>query len=263
MPEMPEVEAVCRKLRAEAVGRRIRAVKISRCATPAVAELAAGKSIKAVDRKGKHILIRLSGSITVHVHLRMTGNLFWVPDHRFHTARARVVFELSDLSGVIYEDPRALGKLHAAPSDEVDEGLGEIGPEPLTPEFTWARFHETARASRQPAKLFLMDQTKVAGLGNIYAAEALFRAKVNPKRSMCRIGKPKLESLFGAILEVLGDAVQSAERAYSGPGEFGEAESFPLAVYDREGEACDVCGRTVRRIRQGGRSTYYCPSCQR
>ena len=268
MPELPEVEAVCRKLRGTVVGFGIVAVEARRCAAASVAELAVGRRITAVDRRAKHILVRLSDGYTLHVHLRMTGNLFAIPDVRLHGAGARVVFELSAPNrkvgpGMIYADPRALGRLEIVETAVIDAAMAELGPEPLGTEFTSAAFAASARASRQPAKLFLMDQTKVAGLGNIYVAEALFRAGIDPRKPLARLKRPRLDRLHGEIVSMVEDAIQSACRAYAGPGTFSEAEEFPLAVYGRESEPCQGCSGLIQRIAQGGRSTYYCPKCQK
>jgi formamidopyrimidine-DNA glycosylase len=222
-----------------------------------------GRRIEAVERAAKHILLRISGGVTIHVHLRMSGNLIAVPDHRFTGVAARVWFALDDGGGIVLEDPRALARVEAAETAEIDKKLGRLGVEPLSVEFTFECFAAMAKRSRKPAKLFLMDQTHVAGLGNIYAAEALFEARVNPCKSMQRLSVAKLRRLHRAIVNVITRAVQSAIVAYSRPGESGEAEEFLLAVYGREGERCMACRRTIRRIPQGGRSTYYCPGCQR
>jgi formamidopyrimidine-DNA glycosylase len=263
VPELPEVEAVCRKLRASVIGATIRSAVVRRCATESVARLAPGHKILAVDRRAKHILVRLSGGYTLHVHLRMTGNLFAIPDWRMHSAGARVIFELSGKAGIVYEDPRALGRLAVIETTTVDHAMSKLGPEPLSDAFDLETFIATARASKLPAKLFLMDQRKVAGLGNIYAAEALHRARIDPRKPLTRLKQPRLARLYGEIVQILEDAVQSASRAYAGPGAFSEAEEFPLSVYGREGEPCGTCGAPVRRIAQGGRSTYFCARCQK
>lgn len=264
MPELPEVEAVCRKLRERVPGETIVSAAVFRCAPAALNEAASGRTITAVDRLGKHILMRLDGGVTIHTHLRMTGNLFAIPDHRLHGAGARVVLRLRSGAGIVYEDPRALGRMIPEETSVIDRKLGEeLGPDPLSEAFTRHWFAAEARSSRQPVKQFLMDQTRVAGLGNIYAAEALFRAGIDPRKAASRLGAVRLERLRGEIVAVLTDALQSAVFAYGGPGKFAEAESFPIAVYGREGEACGRCGRAIRRIAQGGRSTYFCPGCQR
>ncbi|MEP7362208.1 MAG: bifunctional DNA-formamidopyrimidine glycosylase/DNA-(apurinic or apyrimidinic site) lyase [Acidobacteriota bacterium] len=264
MPELPEVEAVVRRLRDRVVGSRIRSVTAWRCATPEVEELAPGHAIQAVERRAKHILIRLSGGLTLHTHLRMTGNLYAIPDARMHAAGARVVIALKGGAGIVFEDSRALGKMAVRQTSDLNTELEEtLGPEPLSDAFTAQQFVDSARASRQPAKLFLMDQRRVAGLGNIYVAEILFRAKVDPRKQIGRLKRARLERLHAQIVGVMRDAVESAWIAYGVPGQFSEGEMFDCQVYDREGQPCLVCGKPIRRLPQGGRSTYFCASCQR
>jgi len=194
----------------------------------------------------------------------MSGNLFVISDWRLHTSRARVVFELHDGSGLVYEDARALGKVDLVPTKKFFEQLDStLGPEPLEDTFTTELFVEMARRSRQPAKLFLMDQRRVAGLGNIYAAEALYAARIDPRKRIGRLRLPRLKALHAAIVRVLRDAVESAWNAYSVPAVWTEGETFECQVYGREGQPCRACGKPIRRIPQGGRSTYFCPNCQR
>lgn len=266
MPELPEVEAVCRRLRTDAAGRQVIRMKIERpgIARPQepaeIEEQITGRSLDSVERRGKNIFLHFSGSRSLHVHLRMTGNLYVIPDVRFRIATARAWFELEGGRGLIFEDPRALGRIRLC---DPDETLAEIGVEPLSDAFTPDHLCRAAAHSRQPAKLFLMDQRHVAGLGNIYAAEALFRAGISPLKPMSNLRRQRVEGLHAAIVEVLREGLESAVLAYARPGVFHEGESFPCAVYDREGEPCRRCGRKIRRIAQGGRSTYYCPGCQR
>lgn len=263
MPELPEVEAVVRKLRPQVQGRRITAFGQFRQTTARDAQLAIGKTIDDVSRRGKHILIRLSGGLIMRVHLKMTGNLTVIPDARLRPATVRAWFDFEDGSAMVLDDPRALGRVSLHPIAALDEMFAALGPEPLTPAFTLAGFADAAARSRKPSKLFLMDQQAVTGLGNIYAAEALFLAGIHPKRQARRIARHRLESLHTAIVDVLRVALDSAIRAYSAPGGFTEGENFPVAVYGREGESCSRCGRLIKRIPQAGRSTYFCPGCQR
>jgi len=265
MPELPEVEAVCRKLRKEAVGGVIAEVEVLRLRSvhpqsPDALEQAVGRSIRAVERRGKNILLHLSGGYTLRVHLRMTGNLFVIPDARFYSARVRVNFRFRDGRGLVFEDFRALGSVTIHEQVELDKLLKKIGIEPLSTEFTVARLLEMAKKSNKPAKIFLMDQQHIAGIGNMYAAEALFRARVNPKRPIRGVRKDKMQVLHEALLSVLREAMKDAVRSYSKPGSYGEME---FLVYGRKGEPCKVCRRKIARIVQGGRSTYYCPRCQR
>jgi formamidopyrimidine-DNA glycosylase len=268
MPELPEVETVCRNLRAAAAGARILQLRLERpgIARPqtvdAVEQAAAGRTLERIERRGKNILLHLDNDTILHIHLRMTGNLYVVPDVRFRPVSVRAWCELEGGRGILFDDPRALGRIHIHPASAIDEVLG-VGVEPLSDAFTAGLFQQLAAGSRQPAKLFLMDQRHIAGLGNIYAAEALFRARVNPEKPIGAVQKAKLRALHQAIRDVLEEAVASALLAYATPGRFNEAEEFPCAVYDREGEPCTRCRRAIRRIPQGGRSTYYCPGCQR
>ena len=228
----------------------------------AIEKQLAGAKITNVRRIGKHILVDLDARRTLHVHLRMTGNLYTIPDIRFLTATTRAWIELQNGSGIVFDDPRALGKMQVHPTSDLESALAStVGPEPH--EITAAEFAALAKRTRKPAKLLLMDQTKIAGLGNIYAAEALFEAKLDPAKLASTISKPKLERLHAIIVKMLEDAKESAYRAYTEPGYFAEGESFPVQVYDREGQPCYACQRPIKRMPQGGRSTYYCSGCQR
>jgi formamidopyrimidine-DNA glycosylase len=259
MPELPEVEAVCRRLRRDALHAEVASVKILRpnVTRPQLAgtveKRAAGRSIEAIRRRGKNILIDLSGPEVLHIHLRMTGNLLVIPDARFHSAYTRAIFAFTDGRALVFDDPRLLGKIWIG-----EERLGRIGREPLDPSFTVGVFEAIAKKSRKPAKLFLLDQTQVAGVGNIYAAEALFRARIDPRRALSGVSKARRAALHAAIIDVLTEAVAESDRVYNAPG-----DDFPSDVYGREGEPCHRCGALIRRIPQGSRSTYFCPSCQK
>ncbi|MCX6624530.1 MAG: DNA-formamidopyrimidine glycosylase, partial [Acidobacteria bacterium] len=250
MPELPEVEAVRQRVWREARGAEILAVTLLRPMTahpqdPLLLQReAAGRTIIDVERRAKNLLLRLSGGVTIRIHLRMTGNLYVVPDVRFRPATVRAWFELKGGAGLLFDDPRALGRMTLHTDAELETLLSELGPEPLSPEFTVEVLAGRAAQSRKPAKLFLMDQTEVAGLGNIYAAEALFRARIHPLRAMRSLRRPKVTALHAAIVDILRDAVQSACTTYAHPGRLLEAEAFQPSVYDREGQACFVCRRT-------------------
>jgi formamidopyrimidine-DNA glycosylase len=266
MPELPEVEAVCRKLRKEAAGTVIAEAKVmkprsSRGQHTAELDLAAGRKIVTIERRGKNIVVHLSGGYALRVHLMMTGNLFVIPDARLHSARVRVHFRLQDGRGLVFEDARILGNVSLYTEDALEKALAKIGIEPLSKAFTVEKLVEMAKRSRLPAKLYLMDQHRIAGIGNMYAAEALFRARINPKQPMNAVKPAKLKALHQAIIDVLKEAIKAAVRSYSKPGSYGEDMDFN--VYGRKGKPCHACGKPIARIEQGGRSTYYCPHCQR
>lgn len=269
MPELPEVEAVTRNLRSMALGAVITGGGVYRPGvvhpqTPRrVLGGVRGRRIDACERRGKNILVHLDNGHFLRIHLRMTGNVAVLPDFRLRPATARWWLEFEDGRGMILDDPRALGRVTLHAPAEMEALFADLGPEPFSDAFTERHFLEAARRTPKPAKIFLMDQKAVVGLGNIYAAEALFQARVNPARPVRDVSAVKLKALYRAIVEVLGVAVDSAITAYTRPGGFEEGELFPVAVYGREGEPCPACGTRVRRMPQGGRSTYYCPHCQK
>ena len=267
MPELPEVEAVCQVARRALRGRRIVSAQVLRgrvCAPQTAEEFARAvtrRQFRAVERRGKNILIHLDG-VTLWVHLRMTGNLYAIADTRLRPASVAAYLVLDNGRSLVFDDPRGLGVMRAIETERLARALGPIGIDPLAPEFTPERFVALARSSRAAIKLFLMDQRRVAGLGNIYAAEALYRARVDPRSIGARLSPARLRSLHAAIVAVLSDAIESASLAYQRPGGFAEAEAFAPAVYGREGLRCRRCRERIRRIQQGGRSTYFCPGCQ-
>lgn len=263
MPELPEVEAVRRKLERDVAGAIIAAAHLVRRPNPTVAARLRGRRIERVARRGKNLLLELSGGAVLRVHLGMTGNLYAIAEALRRPATTRAWLELEDGRALVLDDPRALGRLELLAGDEAGKLSSKLGLEPVSEEFTPERLARLARACRAPAKLFLMDQRRISGLGNIYAAEALFRAGIHPARPANRLSLRRIERLHAAIVEVLDIAIQSACNAYSGPGRFDAGETFPLAVYGREGLACPRCKRRIRRIKQAGRSTYFCPGCQR
>ena len=258
---------MCRRLRESVLGAAIVNARVLRVAVTrpqSISEVetgAVGARIDSVTRRGKHILIHLSNQTILHVHLRMTGNLYALADVRFRSVFVRAYFELHDGRALVFEDQRLLGKIHLLRADELDEVLEGLGPEPS--QMTPAEFAAQAKRARKLIKVFLMDQTRVSGLGNIYAAEALFRARMHPAKLASSLSLPRLRALHRVCVDVLAEAMDLVYPAYAEPGRYAEGESFPVNVYDREGEPCVVCATPIRRIPHGGRSTYFCPKCQR
>jgi formamidopyrimidine-DNA glycosylase len=261
MPELPEVEAVVRKLNQARPWEVIVSHGQYRPTTAQGLERAAGQRLAAVERRGKNIVLTFDSGDFLRVHLKMTGNLLVIPDARLRPATVRAWLGLRDGRGLVLNDPRALGRLTFHAAGELL--FQELGLEPFDPLFTPAYLAARAKATAKPIKLFLMEQTVVVGLGNIYAAEALFQAGIHPAKPAAEISAARLRRLHAAIVEVLTVAINSAVRAYEEPGRFSEGEDYPVAVYGREGEPCFRCQAVIRRIPQGGRSTYYCPRCQK
>ncbi len=263
MPELPEVEAVVRRLRRASPWALVASCGQFRPTTMVGAERAIGRRVEAVERRGKNIVVVLSGEAFLRVHLKMTGNFVVLPDVRLRPATARAWFALADGRGLVLDDPRALGRIKFHEAGERAALFAGLGPEPTDAAFTVAHLAGWARKTAKPVKLLLMEQRAVVGLGNIYAAEALFQAGIDPRKPSARIGPAKVRALHGAIVAVLRSALDSAVAAYSQPGGLTEGENFPVAVYGREGEPCFRCAGVIGRIPQGGRSTYFCPRCQK
>lgn len=255
VPELPEVERAVVALRRHIVGRSITSIEVhhpslARRLGDAGRQSLVGARITAVRRRGKHQLIDLDDGRVLQAHFRMTGD--WVAGPEALTALyPRATFRLDDDSIVVLDDPRALSSLtvHAAGHDPV----AGVGPEADDPSIDAGWLRERFARRTASIKQVLLDQSVMAGIGNIYAAESLWRARINPRRAARRLALPDLRRLLAAIRAVLKKA--SGTRYSDGGGRF--------EVYDREGKPCRRCRSPIRRIVQGARSTYYCPTCQR
>lgn len=276
MPELPEVEHVVRALRRAILGREIVANEIRLPKLISPSSLSAfnrkikNSTIQGVNRRGKFILIELDSNRVLVVHLRMTGKfLILTPDDAL-PPHAHAIFYLDDERRLVFRDQRQFGvmKLVARSRLGRTKGIIELAPEPFSDDFSVAYLKETLARSRRTLKTLLLDQTRVLGLGNIYAAEALFRSGVNPFKSASELSPRRVKRLHQAIRDVLRAAVSgsSASRInLENPNGFSYGEAFGKVwqVYEREGKACFRCGTRIRRMVEGGRSTYWCPRCQR
>jgi formamidopyrimidine-DNA glycosylase len=256
MPELPEVESAVRRLRKAVVGKTIVDASVlhpslKRRLSNARLRSVRGAKITSVDRRGKHQLMRLDDGRLLHAHFRMTGD--WTMDRadeplpRF----ARAYVALDDGTRVVLDDPRALSTfdLHAK-NAEPDLGLG---PEPSDSSLNADYLLNAFATRRGPIKPVLLDQKVIAGLGNIYAAESLWHAKISPLVPANGLSRTQLTALLRAMRKV----IKAATGAW-----YTDSDVSRLAVYDREGKACRRCGTTIERVVQAGRSTYYCPGCQ-
>ncbi len=267
MPELPEVEAVCRRLQKEVAGRTILRASINRPQVTkpqsprSFARKLAKRKIQRVERRAKNVLLHLDHGEALKVHLRMTGDLL-VTEEKDRSVSVRARLLLDDGRELIFRDSRLLGHMQLLDAAGLARLEGALGIEPLTAGFTPAFLWNALSRSRVPVKLFLMDQTRIAGLGNIWAAEALFQARIDPRRPANTLSKPEAARLRNRIVKTLEGAVESAYRDYTGPGRAREEEGFRAAVYRRSGLPCVRCRGKVQKIRQGGRTTYFCPHCQ-
>jgi len=272
MPELPEVETVRRQLEPELVGRRIERVtvldeRLTRPEAPRSVEKAvSGRKVEAVGRRGKYLLIELEGERTLAIHLRMTGNLLIGENGGLKHVRAR--FALDDGRQMLFTDIRRFGQAIVLDrGDQLEDYFAaRLGLEPLSGELTPERLLELAKDRKAPLKSFLLTQDRVAGIGNIYADEALWRARLHP---LSPAGSMKLEhaerlveGIVGALEAGLDHGGASIDDYLDARGERGSMQDEFL-VHTREGEAClRDDGGEIQRIVVGGRSTYFCPVCQ-
>ena len=276
MPELPEVELVARSLDRLVRGRRILAAELRRpgLAPDSTPEEFAGalrdRRIEGAARRGKHILIGLEGALVLLVHLRMTGRFLLLPEERELPKHTHAVFHLEDGRRLAFDDQRHFGlmKLAEAANLQQTKELRSLAPEPFSEDFTDEYLHSVLARSRRTLKETLLDQKKVTGLGNIYAAEVLFLARANPLSSAAAFSRRRVSRLRRAIVEVLAESIEHGSTMNVDPENidgsyYGGAYESRWRVYDREGEACVRCRARVRRVVQAGRSTYFCPRCQR
>jgi len=282
MPELPEVEVLTRHLRPLLRGKTIHGVAVRRAkvlrptSSREFRQTLLGTKFAGLSRRGKYLLFQLNGragtkGFKLLGHLGMTGRMFLARKQQPLPVHAAVVLDLGR-ENFIYEDTRYFGRL------TLDVSAAEkLGPEPLSGDFQPATFARALKRFRQAIKFKLLDQTLVAGIGNIYASEVLFRARISPKRAANRLTPEQVKRLWRAIREVLAEAIQGGSTV---PLNFGgnrsdelfyfgrapEASDYyeeQLRVYDREGQPCLNCRQPIRRMTQATRSTFYCPHCQR
>ena len=273
MPELPEVESVRRQLEPALVGRRFDRVAIddSRLVRPydpvAVAAELEGERVATVERRGKYLVVRFESGRVLLIHLRMTGNLLHGPRDEFQDLpHRRAVVTLDDGSDVAYRDVRRFGTWLLLEPEEAEPYLSaRVGDEPLDTLFTAARLGERLAGRRTSLKAALLDQRTLAGMGNIYVDEALWRARLNPLRSAAGLDRPELRRLHRGIRAALeyGLARQgSTLRDYRLPDGSGGSMQDEFRVYGRRDEPCDRCGTLIARTQVAGRTTWFCPTCQ-
>ncbi|MNS57634.1 Formamidopyrimidine-DNA glycosylase [compost metagenome] len=268
MPELPEVETTARELAPGAVGRRI--VAVERLDHPPMVEAPdlagfeaglVGRRIEAVSRRAKWILVHLEGGGTLAVHLRMTGVLRVTGPDEEPDRHTHLVLALDDGHRISFRDTRKFGRVRLLDS----EGLAALdaahGPEPLDDAFTSSRLAEALHGRKTRLKPLLLDQAIIAGIGNIYADEALFEAGLHPLRAADSLSAPDIDRLHAAIRGVLSGGVERKARYWEGAVRAHE-DFDAFAVYDRAGEPCRRCGTPIARMLVAQRGTHYCPTCQ-
>jgi len=282
MPELPEVETVRRRLLTCLPGLLVREVVVNDATVSAQSEsqlraLLAGRRVVGLRRRGKYLIVDLgavestragtpgpgAGPTTAVIHLRMTGQLLFRPGPADRPPR--FVWRLDPQTDLAFQDVRRFGRLWAFEPAAEDGFFAGMGPEPFGDAFSVAYLRRALEGRSAPLKSFLLDQRRIAGVGNIYADEALFRARLHPLRAAGSVGPREAQRLHAALLETLQAGIDhegsSIESFIDPAGQRGSFQEI-LSVYQRTGELCRVCGATVWRLEVGGRGTHYCPACQ-
>ncbi len=263
MPELPEVETTVRGLQ-DLAGSRIERVAVNDRRLHVPRERLVGRVLSRIERQGKYIVCGLSDGSSLRVHLRMSGRLVRLASQ---SERKYTRFSLLlDRGRLDFVDPRRLGTVEYSQ----DSLPASVGIDPTERAFTRQRLGGIVSGSRAPIKVLLMDQRRIAGIGNIYAAEALFAARIDPRRPGKSLSTKEIAAVHRAVRSVLAEAIgrlgttlgKSVSDYRQSSGESGGFQER-LHVYSRNREACHRCGTTIDRIKQGGRSTYFCPGCQR
>ncbi len=270
MPELPEVEVIRRGLASKLVGETITGVsrgdkRLRRQAEPGELESLAGRTVSRLSRRGKYLLVHLDQGQTLLVHLGMTGRLFFLTDSCPPLPHVHLVFLLRSGHKLVYQDVRRFGQVLLYPPGVTPPALEQVGLEPwsrrLTPE--WLA-QKTAKLKR-PIKNFLLDGRIIAGIGNIYASEALFATRIHPQTPVGRLSLQTWEALLKAIRRILHRAIRAGGTTIAN---FADCEgqsglfAVQLKVYGRAGEPCPVCQSSIERLVMAGRSTFFCPRCQ-
>jgi formamidopyrimidine-DNA glycosylase len=275
MPELPEVEIVARSLNSIVGGRVITSAELLRArlapdTTPKkFSKELRDASINFVHRRGKHVLFDLDNGRTLITHLRMSGK-FMLLDHDSIDPKFTHAVLYFDDSRLVFQDQRHFGLMKIVPTAKLHEAkeIAKLAPEPLGDKFTAEYLRTALKTSRRSLKEVLLDQTKICGLGNIYASEAMFLSGASPRIRANRLTKIKTAVLLENIRLVLSEAVELGSTLPVDPSDiagsiYGTGSDWEWRVYDREGEPCLTCSAPIARIVQSGRSTYFCKKCQR
>lgn len=273
MPEMPEVEQVRKTLAPHITGKKIVSVEVRLprlIKYPSAEEFAsrlAGRTITEVGRKGKYLVLHTDSNSKMIVHLRMTGALIAQSSNKEEPHYAKIKFVLTDGVTMWFTDIRTFGTLYlVTDNDYYIEGYETLGPEPLSSGFTADYLRPLAARSRRAVKSFILDQTVIAGLGNIYADECLALSKINPMRTAASLSAVEIEELCRAVNTVIAQGIKNRGTTFrdykDGEGNSGENQKY-LLVYGRGGKPCKCCGRPLTSAKVGGRGTTYCDFCQK
>lgn len=265
MPELPEVETIRLGLENNLVGKTFSNLEIlSPKSFIGDQKILMGKKIISISRKGKQIIIHLSDNYLLIIHLKMTGQLVFSAPNKY----TRLIFTFTDKSKLFFNDLRKFGWIRLIKAEELSDLQKNLGIDLLDKNFTLDYFFSELKKSKKPIKSVLLDQTKFAGIGNIYASEALFLARIYPLKPANEISSLKAKKLYSSILKVINESIKhggstARDKGYlQSTGKPGTHQNY-FRVYQREGDPCFGCKGIVKRIKISGRSTFYCPSCQK
>jgi formamidopyrimidine-DNA glycosylase len=272
MPELPEVEVIKEGLRKKLKNRVIKGINIifkgsiKNISPSLFGKRMQGRRFEKVSRRGKFLIFSLDDSSFLVIHLKMTGQLVYCSSREAIDKYACLVFTLDNNFQLRFMDMRRFGVVCLVEDLEEITLLAEMGPEPLENNFTPLCLKGILQGQKRKIKIVLLDQRIIAGLGNIYAMEALYQAGINPERRANRLTTSEIEALHGAIKDILKKAISSGGTSIdtyrNAEGKKGKFQ-YRLQVYQREGEPCHRCGATISQVKLSGRSTYFCPQCQK
>lgn len=272
MPELPEVETIARKLRKTIVGKRVARVQLSglplrKPVEKRFSQGLRGRTVLRIHRRGKYMILELVPRGFCLIHLGMSGRILFHQGSSMALKHTHAMIRFSDETELEYRDQRRFGWLalyEVSKLGQIPE-LRLLGVDPMSAQFTTQWLFGCLQASRRDIKSFLLDQRKIAGLGNIYVCESLFRAGIHPARHCCSLSEKETSELNSAICTVLKSALRHRGTSFSdfidSDGNPGENQKY-LGVYQREGDLCRRCSSKIRRLPQGGRSSFFCPRCQ-
>ncbi len=276
MPELPEVEHVTNALRGVVRGRTIEKAALLRqrlapdIKSAAFARKLAGATIGSINRRGKNILLDLDNGNTLIVHLRMSGRFYLLTSDDEDPKFSHAIFYLSNGQRLVFQDQRHFGLMKIVKTKDLHntKELSKLAPEPFSHEFSIEYLTSVLARSNKPIKEFLLDQTKVCGVGNIYASETLFLSGISPRKKAKSLRRESIAELHKNIPVIFNEAIDLTKTIIPDPiiigeGVYGAGSLMRWRVYDREGKECPECSSPIKRIRQGARSTYFCAKCQR
>ncbi len=284
MPELPEVETICRDLSKKILDKKIKSVvvkkpKLVKSGVKKFVNILKGSAIKKINRRGKLIICELKKNNFLLIHLKMTGQLIYkkgskmvggghgeLEDDKLPGRYTHIIFELSDGANLYFNDQRQFGYMKIVDAKELEKVLTEFGPEPLSCEFTLNKFNEILKSKKTSIKQVLLNQKYIAGIGNIYADEACFLAKIKPTRKAENLNKKEVKLLYESIKKILILAIKKRGTTFNdyrdANGNIGNFVKF-LKVYGRKGDKCKRCDGIIKKIKLNGRGTHFCKKCQK